>query len=1818
MANNTNLVARIILRLQDEASRGLDNARQHVGGIGQEIGRVKQLLIGLFSFIAIKEGLEKLVVLSDKFSNLSARIKLSTSSTQEYNSAQSELFNIAQRSRTALDMVVALYAKMQIGIKALGGSQKMAFDATEAVTRAFKISGATTAEAGAAIQQFTQSIASGVFRGEEFNSVMEQGPRLAQALADGLGVPISALRKMAEAGELTSDRVIAALLSQKDKLAAEYALLPQTVAGAWQQLENQFLLYIGKSKDAKAATQNIADGIGYVTEHLNTFINTAVTSGQVIIGIFAARKFAGLADFADALVLARAELRATEIVGVQAAINTQRAAAATAASLSVGAEAATAAIARGAVTAEAAAEAAAAAGIAASRAATVAGATSVQASVIAGAAAGQAATAAGATAEQAASAAGSAARAAGASAAEASAIAAQASGEAMAANLAATEAALASSATVATARIAEATAAQSAIAVAKEEAAAKLAVAEATIASTEATIAQLESTASSAFRANALASANERLIFTQWELSAAESRLIVLAERETAAAVELTAAQNALRVATEAQLGADIRAADARAALGNAALAERRALAEMASAELAASTAAAQARERELVATRRLMESDRAAAQAKLAAAEATIASTEATIASLSATVRSASVVAMLRAETVRLTEAQLVRAEAEEALTFIANEEAIAENELAAARQRLAAATDTVARANTRLAETSALAAGANGGLGRALGEAGAGLSRLVGGPLGVAVLGFYALYEGVQKLTGAEEKAAVKSKALADALALMHTEVKDLSGAEIDIDLSKTNAGIDGLEQKISDLGWSRIWTVGFHGVMEINKQIDNLEQNLDVLKQRKDALTAKKNEDIINFDSSKLSAEELNAELVATKAKIAEIHQRVDPLKKQLEAGLIGSEAVNDDLKLLNAYESKFEQLAKKSSDSSFEAYQLRQSLNTIPEAANALAQGVDTALASAKKAAIQHANELIETAKDSAGKTHKPYDEAAKAITKSFEDSTQAIDTELKQQLDAIKINAANEEVEIDATAQAFRDAERDKTAAAENTKTDLERVWNETYGTAIELTRNAGGNIEQLEKDGAEARIAALQTVVDAYQSSISTMIDEEHRLLAEIKATDEYRLNIQTSIEDKIRESQRKTLSDEAAYADEHNQIYEKLAQADSLRRHGELDAARKTEEEALRLADSHDRVLKDASDKAVKRAMEAEAKAKASADKVAEYSFAGGNADEKRMAAQAKRIDAAADKVAAAHEKVIEAQRKQAEEQEAQERRHIETATLYQKILESLDATAAQRQEKLQGAADGFFGDIDGTKKKLSALKDMIQGIQDQVSKKSDIKLKLGADEALKDIEKLKALLAAKELAVKIKADPANADKEVAELTQRLKNANVSVPAAIAFEQIRNEEINKVTEPLDKALSEPHTVKVNADDAVKKAGDVGQAVTAATQPRKLTILTAEAEAEMNRMLAEIAKTKEPQQIQVDAADASGKVAALSDQVAAIPKNTITRLDADGNPLSTTILKTKAELEGLSSKNTITRLDADGNPLSTKIIGAKGELDGLKNTAPIVIDADVEKARAKIDEFRDKYARMSSELREQLAKIEYVSPDINTEKANEQISEFEVKANDLLNAVGLGLNTTTASTELDRLKADVDAKLSAPTEAVHKVNPDFTEVFNDINQIKQPTSSTHTVYVQEIQQHANGGPIRFMATGGPVSGPGFRRVTGAISGPGTGTSDEVPIMGSNGEFMMKEAAVSYYGDAFMNAVNNREFPRLQNYATGGPIANSPAAAPANMPTPQMDTINLVFHFGPKAIPVQTSRSLARDLAVELRSLARAS
>jgi methyl-accepting chemotaxis protein len=161
-----------------------------------------------------------------------------------------------------------------------------------------------------------------VLRGDEFNSMMENGGRLAKALADGLGVPIGALRSMAEAGELTARKVIDALLSQQAIIDREFSALPQTVDGALTRLSNRFTQYVGESEKVGAASQALIGILNGLADHMDAVADAALTVGKVLVAAVAVKAAAALRNMAAAALAAAGNMKvlagATVAYGQQA------------------------------------------------------------------------------------------------------------------------------------------------------------------------------------------------------------------------------------------------------------------------------------------------------------------------------------------------------------------------------------------------------------------------------------------------------------------------------------------------------------------------------------------------------------------------------------------------------------------------------------------------------------------------------------------------------------------------------------------------------------------------------------------------------------------------------------------------------------------------------------------------------------------------------------------------------------------------------------------------------------------------------------------------------------------------------------------------------------------------------------------------------------------------------------------------------------------------------------------------------------------------------------------------------------------------------------------------------------------------------------------------------------------------------------------------------------------------------------------------------------------------------------------------------------
>ncbi len=269
----------------DKAASGLAQIKAGVSAFGEQVTAAKTQLLAFVSIRWAAAKVQEIVQVADAWNMMGARLKLATAGQREYLTAQKELFAIAQRIGVPVQEVATLYGKLQQAVRMLGGDQKDALSLTESISQALRLSGATAIEAQASLLQFGQALASGVLRGEEFNSVVENSPRLAQALADGLNVPIGRLRKLAEEGRLTSDVVVNALQSQKDRLAAEYAQLPVTVSQSFERLRNAFGQWVSRMDEATGLTTKLSAALTWLAKNLDSVMQWLKRLAEVALSV---------------------------------------------------------------------------------------------------------------------------------------------------------------------------------------------------------------------------------------------------------------------------------------------------------------------------------------------------------------------------------------------------------------------------------------------------------------------------------------------------------------------------------------------------------------------------------------------------------------------------------------------------------------------------------------------------------------------------------------------------------------------------------------------------------------------------------------------------------------------------------------------------------------------------------------------------------------------------------------------------------------------------------------------------------------------------------------------------------------------------------------------------------------------------------------------------------------------------------------------------------------------------------------------------------------------------------------------------------------------------------------------------------------------------------------------------------------------------------------------------------------------------------------------------------------------------------------------
>lgn len=212
------------------------------------------------------------------------------------------VFDISQKTRSGLDATATLYARLERSTRSYGVSVEDITRLTTIINQGFVVSGATAEEASNAIIQLAQGLASGALRGDEFNSVNEQGNRLMIALADSMNVSIGALRNMAAEGKLTTDVIVNGLLSQGDKIGQEFAKTTATISQSLEIANNNITKFFGENATVKTGVKIFSDSVISLSENLGVLSTTltivAGVMGSRYVGALTMATSAKIADIA--------------------------------------------------------------------------------------------------------------------------------------------------------------------------------------------------------------------------------------------------------------------------------------------------------------------------------------------------------------------------------------------------------------------------------------------------------------------------------------------------------------------------------------------------------------------------------------------------------------------------------------------------------------------------------------------------------------------------------------------------------------------------------------------------------------------------------------------------------------------------------------------------------------------------------------------------------------------------------------------------------------------------------------------------------------------------------------------------------------------------------------------------------------------------------------------------------------------------------------------------------------------------------------------------------------------------------------------------------------------------------------------------------------------------------------------------------------------------------------------------------------------------------------------------------------------------------
>ncbi len=287
---------------------GIKRAQQAVSKVGDEAKNTGKILRRIFAGIGVALVTRKLIELSDTFTNYQNRLKLVTTGTENLTDVTERLFKISDNTRSSFGATAELFARVALASKDLGRSQEELLRFTESLNKAVILSGASAQEASAGIIQLSQGLASGALRGDELRSVLEQLPKVADVIAESLGITRGELRALGEEGKLSAGIIFDAFKKAEKGIAEDFAKTVPTIGQAFTQLTNQLIKLIGAFNNVTGASTLFAQTIQLVGSNLKILIQVLALTAIGWAAMAIQEKIAAGATVAAGLASIRATI----------------------------------------------------------------------------------------------------------------------------------------------------------------------------------------------------------------------------------------------------------------------------------------------------------------------------------------------------------------------------------------------------------------------------------------------------------------------------------------------------------------------------------------------------------------------------------------------------------------------------------------------------------------------------------------------------------------------------------------------------------------------------------------------------------------------------------------------------------------------------------------------------------------------------------------------------------------------------------------------------------------------------------------------------------------------------------------------------------------------------------------------------------------------------------------------------------------------------------------------------------------------------------------------------------------------------------------------------------------------------------------------------------------------------------------------------------------------------------------------------------------------------------------------------------------------